>query len=105
MNCLPVRPMVTTRMTEAVPMTMPSAVRAKRSLARPEAVDGQLENLAQQHGAAGAEQRLLEGEMAGLFGGRVHGFLPTRCANVGAGLLEGWAQSAVSATLCAAHCQ
>jgi len=32
MYCLPVRPMVTTRMTEAVPMTMPSAVRAKRSL-------------------------------------------------------------------------
>ena len=32
MNCLPVSPMVTTRITEAVPMTMPSAVSAKRIL-------------------------------------------------------------------------
>ena len=32
MYCLPVMPMVTTRMTEAVPMTMPSAVSAKRTL-------------------------------------------------------------------------
>ena len=32
MYCLPVSPMVTTRMTEAVPMTMPSAASAKRAL-------------------------------------------------------------------------
>src|SRR5437773_5487441 len=30
--CLPVSPMVTTTMSEAVPITMPSAVRAKRTL-------------------------------------------------------------------------
>ena len=30
--CLPVRPMVTTRMSEAEPMTIPSAVSAKRTL-------------------------------------------------------------------------
>ena len=33
MYCLPVSPMVTTKMSEAVPITMPSAVRAKRTLA------------------------------------------------------------------------
>ena len=32
MNCLPVMPMVTTKITDAVPMTMPRAVSAKRSL-------------------------------------------------------------------------
>ena len=30
--CLPVRPMVTTRISDAVPITMPSAVSAKRTL-------------------------------------------------------------------------
>src|SRR4029077_17303943 len=30
--CLPVMPIVTTRISEAVPMTMPRAVRAKRTL-------------------------------------------------------------------------
>src|SRR5215467_14154149 len=30
--CLPVSPMVTTRMSDIVPITMPSAVRAKRTL-------------------------------------------------------------------------
>ena len=32
MYCLPVRPIVVTRMSDAVPMTMPSAVSAKRTL-------------------------------------------------------------------------
>ena len=32
MYCLPVMPMVTTRINEAVPITMPSAVRANRTL-------------------------------------------------------------------------
>ncbi len=42
--------MVTTRITEAVPMTMPSAVSAKRVLLALKLSDGQLQNLAQQHG-------------------------------------------------------
>ena len=32
MYCLPVKPMVTTRITDAVPITMPSAVSIKRVL-------------------------------------------------------------------------
>ena len=67
----------------------------KAHLAGAEAVEGQLENLAEHHGAAGAEQRLLEGELAGLFYW-IHQFLiheMIRCIQDAPGRLPGFSQS------------
>ncbi len=65
------------------------AQRGKRKshLAGAEALHGELQDLAELHGALGAFERLLEGAFAGLVGwnGRIHLVLSRRCVNAACG--------------------
>ena len=69
MYCLPVSPMVTTRISEAEPITMPSEVCMTRTLLVRKLSMARLYPLTQHHGSLGARERAFEGPAAGCAGG------------------------------------
>ncbi len=75
-------PMVTTQMSEAVPITMPSAVSAKRILLARKLSRASLRISLYCMVRLSAFENLLEGALAGFLGGDVwiHLILLTRCA-------------------------